>query len=92
MTDRESRIRALAAQRMCRWDYFGKDDPWIRQSAERNLSEAALIIDAIDALPVPGEEPLRGAAFCAKHGHTRARAGSRCMTCGDKPGTGKASE
>lgn len=54
MTSRESRIRALAGLHMMRGDFSAENPPQPYETAHF-LAKAARIVDAIDALPVPGE-------------------------------------
>lgn len=82
---REERIRALAANIMQRCFYDHEKPEQVARIAKLSIESSARIIDAIDALPVPGEEP-RGCGVCGGHGRTWHGACARCN------GTGKASE
>lgn len=84
--DREQRIRALAGLHMMRGDFSAENPPQPYETAHF-LAKAARIIDAIDALPVPGDESI-ACGICAGFG-TVLDHGVRieCPVCN---GTGKA--
>lgn len=81
MTDRESRVRALAANAIatvCASNDEPLTDHELRLCSVAALTECARIIDAIDALPVPGS-----CDACSGSGDI---SGDRCPEC---KGSGK---